>query len=112
MLSPKNILDYIIFFFNHVSGPDGNVYVIEDPQDHPALGSLSFNQMDDIIAHHQAPEIAVDPEGTFTVKTSLYYLGSLVRATIRVDKTGRVNVADHQMLLSSGSGYSEEGTYA
>jgi hypothetical protein len=43
------------------------------------------------------------------VKTSLYYLGSLVRATIKVDKFGRVSVVDHQMLLSSASDHSQEG---
>jgi hypothetical protein len=107
VLNEMTVLEYVIFFFNHVSGPDGDVYVIEDPQDHPALDALNYAQMDDILASHQAPEISDDGNGNFIVKTSLYYLGSLVRATIAVDRAGRVNVMDHQLLMSVSPTLSE-----
>lgn len=112
MLNEKTVLDYVIFFFNHVSGPDGDVYVIEDPADHPALDALNYAQMNDIIARHEAPEIVSDSKGGFIVKTSLYYLGSLVRATVEVDAQGRINVTDYRMLLSIGPGLVEEGVSA
>lgn len=107
LLTPQTVIDYVTFFFNHVSGPDGDVYVIEDPQNHPALDSLNYMQLDEIMAHHQAPEIGVDAKGTFTVATSLYYLGTLVRALITVDPAGRVNVASTQMLMSASADQSE-----
>lgn len=111
-LSAQNVLDYITFFFAHVSGPDGDVYVIENPSNHPVLGALNYMQMDDIVARHEAPEIIPDHAGGFTVKTSLYYLGSLVRATITVDAAGRVDVTDSQMLLSIGVDLAEHGVSA
>lgn len=111
-LSADTIIDYIVFFFGHVSGPDGDVYVIENPSNHPVLGALNYMQMDDIVARHEAPEIIPDHAGGFTVKTSLYYLGSLVRATITVDAAGRVDVTDSQMLLSIGVDLAEHGVSA
>jgi hypothetical protein len=42
----------------------------------------------------------------------LYYLGSLVRATITVDAAGRVDVTDSQMLLSIGVDLAEHGVSA
>lgn len=112
VLNEMNVLDYTTFFFNHVSGPDGDVYVIDDPQDHPALDSLGYMQMDDILASHQAPEISTDADGNFIVQTSLYYMGSLVRATIVVTPNGRVNVTNHQMLLTLTPDLSETGVNA
>ena len=109
ILNEQTVIDYITFFFGHVSGPDGDVYVIEDPSNHPALDSLNYMQMDDIIARHEAAEIARNIDGGFRVKTSLYYLGSLVRATIDVDRFGRVNVGDFEMLLSIGNTMAEQG---
>lgn len=104
VLNQNTALDYATFFFNHVSGPDGDVYVIDDPQDHPALDALSSDQLDNIIASHTAPEISQDENGNYIVKTSLYYLGSLVRATIHIDPQGRVNVIDYAMLLAVSGG--------
>ncbi len=109
VLNDQTVIDYISFFFAHVSGPDGDVYVIEDPSNHPALDALNYNQMDDIIARHAAADIARNIDGGFTVKTSLYYLGSLVRATVDVDRFGRVNVGDFEMLLSIGGDMAGQG---
>jgi hypothetical protein len=111
-LSAETIIDYIVFFFSHVSGPDGDIYVIENPSNLPVLDALNYMQMDDIVARHEAPEITPDHAGGFTVKTSLYYLGSLVRATITVDAAGRVDVVDSQMLLSIGVDLAEHGVTA
>ena len=112
VLNANTVLDYLVFFFSHVSGPDGDVYVIEDPANHPVLGALNYLQIDDIMARHEAPEIAADAQGGFVVKTSLYYLGSLVRASIAVDAAGRVDVTDSQMLLSIGVDFAEQGINA
>lgn len=109
ILNEQTIVDYISFFFGHVSGPDGEVYVIEDPSNHPVLDALNYAQMDDIIARHEAADITRTDDGGFRVKTSLYYLGSLVRANIDVDPAGRVNVGDFEMLLSIGGDMAGQG---
>lgn len=109
VLDETSVLDYVVFFFSHVSGPDGDIYVIEDPSDHPALDSLSSFQVEEIAAHHEAAEINKSEDGVFTVKTSLFYTGSLVRATVEVDARGRVNVIDFHMLMSIGGDMAEHG---
>lgn len=101
ILNRDTVLDYIIFFFNHVSGPDGDIYVIGDLDDHPALDSLDLMQMDDLIARFQQPEIISKPDGGFTVKTILFYLGSLVQAVVDVTQDGRVDVIDSRILMTA-----------
>ena len=93
---------------DHGSGPDGDISVITDPRDHAALEALGDGQMDNIVAHHHAPEISGHAPRGFLIKTSLFYLGSLVRATIEVDPAGRVNVTDYEMLLSVSSTMAKE----
>lgn len=109
ILNENTVVDYITFFFSHVSGPDGDVYVIEDPSNHPALDALNYVQMDDILAHHAAADIGRNADGGYTVRTSLYYLGSLVRATVDVDRVGRINIGDFEMLLSIGGDMAGQG---
>lgn len=99
-LNEQSVVDYVVFFFNHVSGPEGDIFVIEDPQNHPALDALSDTQLDAILTQHTDPEVAAHGNGAYTIKASMYYLASLVRATIYVDTDGRVSVKDFQMLLS------------
>jgi len=103
-LDTQNVVDYVVFFFNHVSGPEGDIFVIEDPQNHPALDALSDIQLDEVLSRHNDPEVTANSNGTYVIKASMYYLASLVRATIHVDTDGRVSVRDFQMLLSVTGG--------
>jgi len=111
-LSAQNVLDYITFFFAHVSGPDGDVYVIDNPQDNPALDALGPDQMASIQAMHQPADITMDGSGNFVIATSLWYLDTLVRATVQVDAGGRVNITGTQMLMNSSFDHSGEGVNA
>lgn len=107
-LNSKSALDYVVFFFDHISGPEGDISVVENPREHSALDVLDEAQMENIIAHHAAPEISARAQGGYTVTTSLFYLGSLVRATIEIDPSGQVSVADYKMLLSVSSAMEKE----
>ena len=100
-LDTANVMDYLTFFFEHVAGPDGDIFIIDRVQDHPALDALSGDQIDSILDYHLPASISGNIAGDFTVSTSMFYLGTLVRATITVDKRGRVNVTDTQMLMAS-----------
>lgn len=99
-LNELTVLDYATFFFDHVTGPDGDIYVIDDPQHHPVLDALDADQLAGIQANHEPAEVLADGQGGFIVKASLFYLGILVLGTILVDAHGRVSVADTRMLLS------------
>lgn len=112
LLSAQNVLDYITFFFAHVSGPDGDVYVIDNPQDNPALDALGPDQIANIQAMHQPADITMDGSGNFVIATSLWYLDTLVRATVQVDAGGRVNITGTQMLMNSSFDHSGEGVNA
>lgn len=109
ILDQTTVIDYIRFFFDNVTGPDGDVYVIDNPHDHPALEALDVDQLDNIMIHHEPPEIADDGMGGFVVRVSLFYLGILVRGTITVDAAGAVEVTDTHMLLSTSSTLSAQG---
>lgn len=111
-LTAQNVLDYITFFFAHVSGPDGDVYVIDNPHDNPALDALGPDQMASIQAMHQPADITMDGSGNFVVATSLWYLDTLVRATVQVDAGGRVNITGTQMLMNSSLDHSGDGANA
>lgn len=112
VLNEMTALDYITFFFDHVTGPDGDIAVIDNPQDHPVLDALDIHQRADIQTHHVPPDIAPDGQGGFIVKVSLFYLGILVRGTVTVDRAGRVDVVETRMLLSTAKPISAEGAHA
>jgi len=111
-LNEMTVLDYASFFFDHVSGPDGDIAIIDNPKDHPVLDALGPNQRVDIEAHHEPAEIAPDGQGGFIIRASLFYLGILVRGTVTVDAAGRVDVTETKMLLSTTKPLSAEGAHA
>lgn len=100
VLTAETVVAYVSFFFNHVSGPDGDIHVIADMHDHPVLDTLDLYQAADLSAQFQPPEVHAGAGGGFTVRTTLFYLGSLVRATVEITPTGRIEVGDFQMLMS------------
>lgn len=99
-LTPDNVVAYVSFFFNHVSGPDGDIYVIDDREDHPMLETLGADDAAALETLFQPATVDVREDGVFVVRTTLFYLGALVRATVLVTANGRVDVTDFEMLMN------------
>lgn len=95
-----NVVEYLDFFFRQVQGPDGDIYLIKDPDDLPMLSSLPDNQKQSVVQHHQPITIDSDIRpGEFDVRGTLYYDGSLVSAKIQVNNTGKLSIHDQVLLL-------------
>lgn len=109
ILNPETVVDYISFFFEHVSGPDGDIYVIDDPHDHPVLDALDPAQLEIIQSRQEPPDINSDGAGGFIVTLPLFYLGILVKGTLHVDAHGRIDVRQTQMLLARTGAATEQG---
>lgn len=99
-LSPETVVDYVSFFFNHVSGPDGDIYIIDELEDHPVLETLGADEAANLETHFRPAEITPQDDGGYIVTTTLFYLGSLVRAIVAISEKGRIEVTDFQMLMN------------
>lgn len=99
-LTPDTVVEYISFFFNHVSGPDGDIYIIDELEDHPVLETLGPDEAADLEVHFQPAQVLPQADGSYIVNTTLFYLGSLVRATVSISDRGRIDVTDFQMLMN------------
>ena len=100
VLNEQTVIPYVSFFFNHVSGPDGDIFVIDDVQDHPVLHTLDESQAAALTAQFQPSEVIANPDGSFVIITTLLYLGAMVRATIEVSGIGEIDIKDFHMLMA------------
>lgn len=99
-LSAETVVAYVSFFFNHVSGPDGDIFIIDELEDHPVLETLGIAEAADLELQFQPAQVHPQDDGSFIVITTLFYLGSLVRATVSISAQGRIDVTDFQMLMN------------
>lgn len=102
VLNRANVLDYLDFFFQNVSGEDGDVFLVRDPNDLPFLESLEPEHQAMIMDNHSPIKIDYDPSTEhITVDTTLYYGGTLLQARLGIDHDGRIQLLDQHMLTQS-----------
>ena len=100
-LNEDNILKYLNFYYENVTDEDGELYIIESPDDLPFVNSLESEQQNNIKAHHKPANINIsDDETYYIVNTSLFNTGSLMNAEIRVTKEGIPTIVKQHLLLS------------
>lgn len=99
-LNESNIISYLEFFFVHVAGADGDVFLIKDPARLPFMDSLDPTQQQTLASCFQPLRITRDALGNFEVPATLYYGGGLMRATILITPEGRISFHDQSLLLS------------
>ncbi len=108
VLREDNVLAYLDFFFRNVKADDGDIYVIRDPSTLPFMGSLPAQQRAELNASHQKPSVEFDAlTDSYLVFTTLYYSGGLMRAVIRVNASGEIDIQDLSLLLSDLAPYFE-----
>lgn len=99
-LNKRNIADYLDFFFQHVGGPDGDVYLITSPEKAPFMASLDEGAKARFTEKFVPLKINYQAASDkFIVDCTLYYNGSLVSASIGVENGGRLRMMEHNMLL-------------
>jgi hypothetical protein len=110
-LNEIHVLDYLAFYFEHVSDEeDGDIVMIRRPQDMPLLASLEPSAVDAVMRSHLPPHVEYDAtRDTYTVETDLYNDGMMLRATITVTARGRVNITGRKMILNAVAFGTESG---
>ena len=99
-LTEATILPYLSFYFEHVSGDDGDIIIINNPHDMPLLDSLGPAVYDSVFNHHKPAVVTLnESEGNFTVEADLYMDSQLVRAQIDVNNKGRVTMTSQKMIV-------------
>ncbi|NQZ14521.1 MAG: hypothetical protein HRT94_06845 [Alphaproteobacteria bacterium] len=100
-IDQHNVLDYIAFFYNHVTPADADeITIIKDPQDMPLLDSLDPMAYASVMRNHKPATVLINSDEGYTVETEVYTEGQLVRATIEATKKGRVSIIDQKMIVN------------
>tara|TARA_R110002124_G_scaffold241494_7_gene406749 strand:- start:3583 stop:4203 length:621 start_codon:yes stop_codon:yes gene_type:complete len=99
-LTEKNVVDYLEFFFSHVRGSDGDIYLIKDPEKMPGIESLDPAQQKNVKNSHKPLTIEAGSfPGQFIIRGTLFYSGCLISATVRVSSEGRLSFIERDLLL-------------
>lgn len=100
VLNDANVIDYVGFFFKYVTTEEGDIYLIDNPEDMPFLDSLSLDQQIEIKRRHTEMEAAYDRQNdVFLVRSDMYFAGVLLKATLMVAPDGGIEVTEHAMLM-------------
>lgn len=104
-LNDRNVVEYVDFFFRHVTTEEGDIYLIRDPDDMPFMDSLSLDQQIQIKRAHTGIGVAYNrDDDTFAVSADLYFAGVLLKATLTVQADGQIEVSNHAMLMADSGG--------
>ncbi len=109
-LNERSVIDYLEFYFAHVTVEDEEMCLIRSVHDMPLLDSLDVDSLDAISRNHKQPAVQYDAGfDTHTVEADVYAEGLLIRATIEVNSTGRVTITGRKMILNAvAHSYSSE----
>ncbi len=100
-LNEVHVLDYLEYYFGHVSDPeDGEIVMVRNPHDMPLLDSLDPGAYEAVMRAFQPPRAERGEDDRFTVTSDLYIDGVLVHATLTVGKRGRVEIVQRKMSVS------------
>ena len=99
-LDRHNVLQYLDFYFAHVSDDEGDIMVINNLHDMPLLDSLGADTYDAVLSQHKPAEVHYDGGfDAYEITADLYKDAQLVRASIEVNTKGRVSIKDQKMTM-------------
>lgn len=94
--------DYLAFYFQNVATDEGEILLLRDERDFPALRSARGVSRADVVAAIQQTEIDFDPEKNIHIVTApLYYDGALMCAKIEVGANGIPTILSREMLYKT-----------
>jgi hypothetical protein len=94
--------DYLAFYFRHVSTEEGEIVLLRDERDFPALRASRGVSRADVVAAIEKTEISFDSRrDVHVVVAPLYYDGALMKATIEVGANGAPLVLSREMLYKT-----------
>ncbi len=99
-LDRHNALQYLDFYFSHVSDEEGEIILINNPHDMPLLDSLEKNAYDAVFSQHKPAEVHYDGGfDAYEIEADIYKDSQLVRARIEVNTKGRVTIKSQKMIM-------------
>ncbi len=100
-LNEDNVVDYLNFYYSSVNDEEGDIYLIENPDDLPFMDSLDRYQQKNIKSHHKDIYVSRDENGKdFIVDTTMFNTGGLMQARIKVSEEGTPSIVKQHLLLS------------
>lgn len=111
-LTEITVVPYLDFFFSYVQGSEGDIFLIKDPRKMPFMGSLSPDQQQTVVNSFKPLLVTHDENNPhhFKVSGTLYYDGSLLSASIRVNPEGKL-AFENQSLLLQGIHFPHDSLY-
>lgn len=102
-LDRTSVMAYLNFYFFAVTQDDGEIFVVKDPNAYPYQDVLSF-EPDPVFKFSLTPkpDITIEEDGGYMVTTPLFVDGTLVRAVLRIDDSGRVIFVSQKMMMGDG----------
>lgn len=101
-LNDRSVIDYLEFYFAHVTIDDEEMMLIQNPHDMPLLDSLGQESIVVVLRNHKPAEVVYDAGyDKHTVDADLYADGLLIRATIEVTSSGRVSIINRRMIVNA-----------
>ena len=101
-LTESNVIDYADFYLSNIQGEDGDIYMLRNLEDAPFIDSLGRDQQLELERKHTQPEVAKDSDsGNFVVLADLFYGGTLLKAAIVVDNSGKIEIQPQEMIMGT-----------
>lgn len=102
ILNVYTVPDYLAFYFRVVSTDEGEIVLLRDERDFPALRSARGVSRSDVVAAIEQTDISFDASrDVYTVIAPLYYDGALVKAKMEVGANGAPLVLSREMLYKT-----------
>lgn len=94
--------DYLAFYFRNVSTDEGEIVLLRDERDFPALRAARGVSRADVVAAIEKTDISFDSQrDVHIIVAPLYYDGALVKARIELGANGVPLVLAREMLYKS-----------
>lgn len=101
-LNEGSVVDYLEFFFSHVTIDDDEMFLIRNVHDMPLLDSLDMDSAAEVTRNHRPATVSYDAGfDRYTVEADLYAEGLMLRATVEVTSSGRVSITGRQMIVNA-----------
>jgi hypothetical protein len=103
ILSEGNLIDYVTFYFTYVRSEVGEIRLLTDIHAHAGLDSLPPEEIEDLSMNDWDAQITHDQDANvFILSAVIDNAGALVRATMEIDKAGRITITDQKLLSETG----------
>lgn len=101
-LTPETIKSYVRFYFAYVKTAEGPLFVVDSPDNIPWTEEPTPAARRAIFKMMQPLELVdTDEEGSFHLKSSIFYKNSLFESNLIVNQSGKVTLSNQELLVDN-----------